>query len=259
MTAIAQTAEITGRHLHYFIRQPWFVLVSLVQPFIWLFLFSQLFRSVTAIPGFGSGGNYLDYLTPGVLVMTALFSCGWSGMAVVEDINRSIIDRLLVTPIHRSAIITGLNLYELVSLVIQAAVIGGVALLLGARFAGGIVGFGVLLLCAMLVGASVAAFSDAIALGQPNRETVIGINTLLTLPLTFLSAAFMPLNLVPDWLRTIAGYNPVNWAVEAGRAALTSPDPDWSLILPRLAGLAVLAIVTTAWATWTFRSYQRSI
>jgi ABC-2 type transport system permease protein len=77
--------------------------------------------------------------------------------------------------------------------------------------------------------------------------------------LTFLSAAFMPLNLAPDWLRTIAAYNPVNWAVEAGRAALVSPDPDWSFILPRLTGLAGLALMTTAWATWTFRTYQRSI
>ncbi len=259
MTAIAQTAEITGRHLRYFIRQPWFVLMSLVQPFIWLFLFSQLFKSVTAIPGFGAGGNYLDYLTPGVVVMTALFSCGWSGMTIVEDIDRSIIDRLLVTPMHRSAIIAGLNIYELVSLAIQVAIIGGLAIVLGATFRGGIVGFVVLTVCAMLVGATVAAFSDAVALMQPQRETVIGISTLLTLPLTFLSAAFMPLTLVPDWLRTLAAYNPVNWAVEAGRSALTSSDPDWSLILPRLAGLAVLAIVTTAWATWTFRSYQRSI
>ena len=94
---------------------------------------------------------------------------------------------------------------------------------------------------------------------MPGRRLGIGINTLLTLPLTFLSAAFMPLNLVPGWLRTIATYNPVNWAVEAGRQALSSPDPDWSFILPRLTGLAVLVIVTTAWATWNFRSYQRSI
>lgn len=259
MSAIAQTTEVTGRHLRFFLRQPWFIGIYLTQPLIWLFLFSQLFKSVTAIPGFAGAGNYIDYLTPGVVVMTALFSCGWSGMTIVEDINRSIIDRLLVTPMHRSAIIAGLNIYELVSLAIQVAIIGGLAMVLGATFPGGIVGFAVLTACAMLVGATVAAFSDAVALMQPQRETVIGISTLLTLPLTFLSASFMPLNLVPEWLRTIATYNPVNWAVEAGRSALVSTNPDWPFIVARLAALAALALVTTAWATWTFRTYQRSI
>ncbi|HEY5520873.1 MAG TPA: ABC transporter permease [Candidatus Limnocylindrales bacterium] len=151
------------------------------------------------------------------------------------------------------------EVYEVVALAIQIAIIGGMAVILGAHFVGGIVGFGVLTVAAMLIGLSVAGVSDALALSLRQRESVIGVNTLLTLPLTFLSAAFMPLNLVPSWIATVAAYNPVNWAVEAGRQALTSDSPDWSLILPRLAGLAVLAVLTTAWATRNFRSYQRSI
>jgi ABC-2 type transport system permease protein len=258
MTALAQTFDITGRHLRFFLRQPWFVLMALIQPVIWLLLFGALFKSVTQIPGFTSAASYLDYLVPGVLVMTALFSCGWSGMSIIEDIDHSVIDRFLTTPIHRSAIIAGLNLYELVALLIQAAIIGGLALLLGAKFEGGILGYGALTLCAMLIGATVAAFSDAMALLLRQRESVIGINTMLTLPLTFLSAAFMPLSLVPDWIATAARFNPVNWAIEAGREALTA-TPDWNLILPRLAGLAALTVLTTAWATRTFRAYQRAI
>jgi ABC-2 type transport system permease protein len=258
MTALAQTAFVTNRHLRWFLRQPWFIGVVLVQPVIWLLLFGALFKSVTEIPGFSTAASYLDYLVPGIVVMTALFACGWSGMSIVEDIDRAIVDRLLATPIHRSAIVTGLNLYELVSLAIQAAIIGGLAWLLGAHFEGGLLGFAALVLCAMLVGAAVAAFSDAIALMAPQRETVIGINTLLTLPLTFLSAAFMPLNLAPDWIATVARFNPVNWAVEAGREALTA-SPDWSFIAPRIAGLAVLALLSTAWASSTFRAYQRSL
>src|SRR5689334_21799495 len=174
--------------------------MALIQPVIWLLLFGALFKSVTQIPGFTSSGSYLDYLVPGVLVMTALFSCGWSGMSIIEDIDRSIVDRLLTTPIHRSAVIAGLNVYELVAQLIQAAIIGGLAFVLGARFEGGILGYAALTLCAMLIGATVAAFSDAMALMLRQRESVIGINTLLTLPLTFLSAAFMPLALVPDWI-----------------------------------------------------------
>jgi len=258
VTVMTQTADIAGRHLRFFLRQPWFVLMAIIQPVIWLLLFGALFKSATLIPGFGASASYLDYLVPGVLVMTALFSCGWSGMSIVEDLERSIIDRFLVTPIHRSAIIAGLNLYELVALGIQAAIIGGLAFVLGARFEGGLLGFGALTLCAMLIGATVASLSDALALMLRQRESVIGINTLLTLPLTFLSAAFIPLALAPDWIQTAARYNPVNWAVEAGREALGA-SPDWSFVLPRIAGLVVLAALSTIWATRTFSAYQRSI
>jgi ABC-2 type transport system permease protein len=258
MTALAQTTHVAGRHLRLFFRQPWFVGISLVQPVIWLLLFGALFKSVIEIPGFSSSASYLDYLVPGVLVMTALFSCGWSGMSIIEDLDRSIMDRLLATPIHRSAIIVGLNAYELVSFGIQAVIIGGLALLLGARFEGGLPGFAALTLCAMLVGAIVASFSDAMALLLRQRESVIGINTLMTLPLTFLSGAFMPLKLAPDWISTVATYNPVNWAVEAGREALAA-SPDWSFVLARMALLLGLTALSTAFATRTFRSYQRSI
>ncbi len=258
MTALAQTRYVADRHLRAFVRQPWYIGMSLVQPVIWLLLFGALFKSVTEIPGFTTTVTYLDYLVPGVLVMTALFGCGWSGMSIIEDLDRSIMDRLLATPVHRSAIIIGLNAYELVSLVIQALIIGGLALLLGARFEGGALGFAVLTLCAMLIGAITASFSDAMALLLRQRESVIGINTLMTLPLTFLSAAFMPLKLAPAWISTVATVNPVNWAVEAGREALAG-SPDWSFVAPRVALLVGLTLLSTAFATRTFRSYQRSI
>jgi ABC-2 type transport system permease protein len=257
-TILAQTAYVAGRHLRSFLRQPWFVVMALIQPVIWLLLFGALFKSVTSIPGFTTSATYLDYLVPGVLVMTALFSCGWSGMSIIEDLDHSIIDRLLATPMHRSAIVAGLNVHQLVSLAIQAAIIGGLAWLLGARFEGGILGFGALTLCAMLVGATISALSDAMALLLRQRESVIGINTVMTMPLTFLSAAFMPLNLVPDWIASVARFNPANWAVEAGREALTA-SPDWAFVVPRIVALLALAIVATAWATRTFRAYQKSI
>ncbi|HEY5627871.1 MAG TPA: ABC transporter permease [Candidatus Limnocylindrales bacterium] len=257
MTAIAQTARISGRHIHAFARQPWFVVMSVVQPAIWLLLFGALFQNVTRIPGFAVA-SYVDYLVPGVVVMTALFWCGWSGMSLIEDIDGAIIDRLLTTPVHRSAIIGGLSVYQLVTLAVQIAIIAFFALLLGARFEGGLAGFGALVACTLLLGAAVSSFSDAMALMLRQRESVIGINTMMTLPLTFLSAAFMPLSLAPDWIQTVARFNPVNWAVEAGRVAMTAA-PDWGFVAPRLLGLAVLAVLATAWATRTFRSYQQSI
>ncbi len=257
MTAIAQSLSMTQRHARALYRQPWFVLVTIVQPVIWLLLFGALFKSVAEIPGFTGAASYLDYLVPGVVLMTALFSSSWSGMGIIEDIDRSIMDRFLVAPIHRSSLIVGRTAYEAISLTIQSLIIGGLAWLLGAHFASGPLGFGVLVVCAILLAFTTASLSDAAALTLRQRESVIGISTLMVLPLTFLSAAFMPLALVPGWIASVARFNPVNWAVEAGREALAA-SPDWSLILPRLGGLLVVAVVAVAIATATFRSYQRS-
>ena len=109
MTAIAHSAYMTQRHTRVLLRQPWFVAITLVQPIIWLLLFGALFRSVTEIPGFTGGGSYLDYLVPGVVIMTALMSSGWSGMGIIEDMDRGLVDRFLASPVHRSSMIVGPN------------------------------------------------------------------------------------------------------------------------------------------------------
>lgn len=258
MTAIAQSMYMTHRHARALVRQPWFLAITLVQPAIWLLLFGALFSGVAELPGFTAGASYLDYIVPGVIVMTALFSSGWSGMGMIEDIDRNLMDRFLAAPLHRSSLIVGRVVYEAISLVIQASIIGGLALLLGAHFESGPVGFVALVLAAVLLAASFASLSNASALVLRQRESVIGLNTLLVLPLTFLSAAFMPLALAPDWIATLASYNPVNWAVEAGREALMA-DADWSIVATRLAALLIVALLSLAMATRAFRSYQRSV
>jgi ABC-2 type transport system permease protein len=144
---------------------------------------------------------------------------------------------------------------------IQILIICGLAFVLGARFEGGIVGLAVLLVASMLLVFTFASLSNAVALSVRQRESVIGINQFMVLPLTFISAAFMPLSLTPDWLQTLAKINPVNWAVEAGREALTAGPgtADWTFISVRLLGLLVIAILCGALATRGFRSYQKSL
>ena len=257
MTAIAQSLYMTQRHTRALLRQPWFVAITLVQPMVWLFLFGNLFRSVTEIPGFTTSASYLDYLVPGVVAMTAFFGGSWSGMGLIDDIERGILDRFLASPTHRSSLIVGRLAQDAVSLVIQAAVIGGIAWLLGAKFESGPIGYAVLVAGAMLLGATIGALSNALALVLRQRESVIGANQFLVLPLTFMSAAFMPLALVPDWIASFATFNPLNWAVEAGREALMAA-PDWSYVALRMIGLAGVALLAGLVATRAFRTYQRS-
>jgi ABC-2 type transport system permease protein len=254
---IRQTTYMTLRHLRELWRQPWFVAVTLVQPVIWLLLFGALFKKVVEIPGF-HGGSYIAFLAPGVIVMSAIFSSGWSGMALIEDINGGVTDRFLTSPVRREALIAGRLIKEAVVVLIQSLIIVGLALLVGASFPGGVGGVAVLLVVAAVIGAIFGALSNGFGLLMRQEEALIGAVQFLLLPLTFLSSAFLQQNLIPRWMQHVADFNPVNWAVIAGRAA-TSSSPDWGVVASRTGFLLALLALGLAFATRAFQSYQRSV
>jgi ABC-2 type transport system permease protein len=238
-------------------RQPAFLGITLVQPVIWLLLFGALFKAVARIPGF-HGGDYIDFLTPGVIVMLAVSSAGWTGMGFIEDINGGVMDRVLATPVWRGALNAGSVIYAVITIVIQTVVIVILALLLGAHFANGAGGMLLLLVVAALLGATFASLSNGIGVLARQRETLIGAVSMVLLPLTFLSSALMQQSLVPGWIRTVAKFNPVNWAVEASRSAAIG-KLDWGLVASRVGLLIALALLAATFATRAFGTYQRSL
>jgi ABC-2 type transport system permease protein len=248
---------MTVRHLRALWRQPAWIAVTLVQPIIWLLLYGALFKRVVEIPGFQSG-SYIEFLTPGVIVMTAFFGAGWSGMPVIEDIQRGVVDRFLISPVRRWALIAGPLMQLAIVIVIQSLIIVGLGLAVGASLPGGVPGVAVLIVCAVLLAACLGAVSNGLALLARREETLIAAVNFIVLPATFLSSTFMQESLVPGWIADIARFNPVNWAVEAGREALGS-DVDWGLVLSRAGYLLALAIACAWFATRAFRAYQRSV
>jgi len=256
VTALRHGWFMMNRHLLNLWRQPIWIAVTLVQPVIWLLLYGALFKSVTRIPGFHSG-SYIQFLTPGIVVMTALFSSGWSGMAVIDDIDKGILDRFLVSPVVRGSLTLGRLLNGTVIIVVQSLIIVLLALMVGARFPNAW-GIAVLIALASLLAAAVGCLSIALALIARREETVIAAVNFFVLPLTFLSTTFMQKDLIPKWMQSAAAVNPVNWAVEAGRSAVL-PGTNWSLVGTRLALLAALCIVCLVLSTRAFRAYQRSV
>jgi ABC-2 type transport system permease protein len=258
MTAIAtHTSLMTGRQLRALARQPAYLVISLIQPVIWLFLFGSLFRKIVELPGFGTA-SYLDYLVPGVVIMSALSTSMWSGMTVLEEIDRGIMDRFLVLPLHRSAIINASVIMQSLMTTVQSLIIVALGWAAGAHYPGGVAGVIVLIAASVLIAVVFSAFSNTVGMLARQRETIIGINTFLLLPLTFLSSAFIVIALMPHWMRNVADGNPVNWALEAGRAAM-SAGPDWIRVLAWGGGLALLAAGVTALSVLTFRAYQKSV
>ena len=257
MKALRHTWQVALRYIRALLRQPAWIGISLVQPVIWLLLFGALFKRTVEIPGFASG-SYIEFLTPGVVVMLAVSTAGWVGMGFIEDINRGTMDRLLVSPIWRGALNLGSVAQSVLSIVIQSVIVVALSLAVGAHFSNGVAGVAVLIAVAGLLGAVFASLSNGVAVLTRQRETLIGIVTMVTLPLTFLSSALMQASLLPGWIQWIARFNPVNWAAQAGRSAASS-DADWSLIATRIGFLTLLLVVSAVFATRAFNAYQRSI
>jgi ABC-2 type transport system permease protein len=257
MTAIAHSYYLMGRLLRQLLRQPWWIALSIVQPIIWLVFYGQLFQKVVTLPGFHAT-SYIDFLTPGIVTMSALFSSGWSGMGMISDLDRGVMDRFLVSPVSRVAIIGGRLMNLVVSNVSQSLILIVLGLILGARYQGGIVGVAVLVVCAALLAIPIAAMSIALALTLRKMESIIGATNFVLLPIMFLSPALMARGLMPHWMQVASHFNPVNWCVEAGRGALLG-QADWPIILLQIGCLALFGALGAMLAARAFRSYQRSV
>jgi ABC-2 type transport system permease protein len=256
-SVVRDTWWMTARRLAVFVRQPWFLVITLIQPVIWLFLFGSLFRKVVELPGFGAP-SYLDYLVPGVIIMNAVSANMWAGMTMLEEIDRGTLNRFLITPVSRSAIINASVVEQAFGTTVQSVIIVLLGLAAGACYPGGPLGLVVLVLAAVLLGTLFGAASNAVGMLARQRETIIGMYTFLLLPLTFLSSAFMARGLMPHWMQVVAGFNPVSWALSASRAALVR-HADWAAVARYGAPLLALAALLVWLSTRTFRAYQESV
>jgi ABC-2 type transport system permease protein len=255
--ALRHTAFITQRLLRNLSRQPLFMIVCIAQPIAVLLLAAELFSRIALLPGF-TWDSYVTFLAPGLIIMGALYAGGWIGIGVIGDIDRGVMDRLLVTPMRRGAMVAGKIVQTTVLVLLQTVILVIVADLRGATFENGVAGYAVLVVAAVLIAAPIGALSTAIALATRKVESLIAGVTIVLLPLTFVATLFMPENLVPRWIREVAPYNPVDWAGRAGRMAV-GPAPDWAAIFTRLGFLALLTVVCVAVAVRAFRTYVRSM
>jgi len=254
--AVRHTLFIAWRLLRNLTRQSWFMVGTVMQPVAFLLLASAVFSKVALLPGFG-WESYVTFLAPGLVIMGALFAAGWNGMGVIGDIDRGVMDRLLVTPMRRGALVAGKLVQMAVLVVVQTAILIVLADLRGADFQNGSAGMLALFGAAVLIATPIGALSTAIALTTRSVESLIAGVSMVLLPLTFLATLFMPEALVPHWIQAVAPYNPVDWAVTAARMGV-GPGPDWGAVFLRFGYLAVLGVICIAVAVRAFRSYVRS-
>jgi ABC-2 type transport system permease protein len=256
MTVLTQTLFLCRRVLRNLLRQPIWIVVMIVQPMFWLLLYSQLFRRITELPGFGTT-SYIDYLTPGIAVMTAFFSGSWAGMGMIEDLDRGVLERFLATPAHRGAIVYGRILESALVATLQAMLILLTGLALGATN-GGVTGWLVILVASFLVGAGFSGLSHGIALRTRQEASMIAVAQFIGLPLLFFSSLLIARDLIPSWMRTLSLLNPVEWAARASRGEAI-PGTSWDEMGTFVALLALFAVASAAFATRSFRAYRRTL
>jgi ABC-2 type transport system permease protein len=257
-TILPDTWYLTGRKLRALMRQPVVLAMGVIQPVIWLFLFGEMFRKIIDIPGFSYQGSYTAYLIPGIVAMNAMSGNMWAGMAMIEEIDRGTLNRFLVTPASRLAIMNASVVEQAVTTTIQTLLIAGLGYAGGAHYPGGAGGIVILVVASIEVGVLWGALSNMTGMLLRAREAIIGVYTFFMLPLMFLSSAFMQPSFLPGWMQAIASRNPLNWEVQIGRSAL-SAAPDWSAIAVRAGGLLALALIAVAISVTTFRNYAKNV
>ena len=235
------------------VRNPFVLVTSLVQPIIFLILFTQVFGAVaTNAINAGAGSiSYETFLVPAIAIQVALAAAVTSGVGLVNDIEEDVFEKVLVMPMNRGAVFAGKSTAEILRIVVQIAIILGLGVLLGAEIAMGVLGAIGIMLIGLLFSIWFLAYSNILAVLTKDQEsTIIGAN-LLQFPLLFLSSAFLPLGSLPRWIQAIAAFNPVTYGVDAARALMLNRDVMtvlevtafsgiWNTLVPAVVVLVVL-------------------
>jgi ABC-2 type transport system permease protein len=239
------------RHIKVSLRTPIWLFINLVQPLVWLALFSRVFERMVDLPGF-TGDSYLQFFAPGVIIMTVLFGSAWTGMNMVQDMDLGILDKMLATPVTRVSIVLGRVFGSVSTLVVQALLIFLIAWIMGVDIAAGFPGVLLTVVIVTLLGLGFAGLSNGLAIVMKRPDPLIAFISFITLPLMFLSSAMMPGDLLPGWIQTAKTFNPVSHAVESVRS-LVIVGYEWDVVLPDLLILAGIATFMVVWATFMFR------
>ncbi len=255
---------LTNRDLRKWYTSPIQLIVSLIQPIVWLGLFGKAlnFGSFISGPGvsqaqqkailtsFFGTPSYFSFLACGMLAFIVLFTSAFSGMSVVFDRRFGFLNKALSTPVARGSIVMAKILQSVGRSLVQAAIILVIAVLLGMEIAHftvqGVAGTFVVI---FLMGMGLSALFTMLALRSADWQTQMAIINLLNLPLLFASNALFPTKIMPMWLQDVAKVNPVSYANDAtrqlllGATGMTSLWVDFAVLIGFAAILSAVGIV----------------
>ncbi|MFB7114373.1 ABC transporter permease [Streptomyces sp. NPDC056190] len=189
-----------------------------VQPALWLLIFGQTFTRIRAIP---TGGiPYIDFMAPGIIAQSAMFIAIFYGIQIIWERDAGVLNKLLVTPTPRSALVTGKAFAAGLKALIQAIVVIVIAALLGVALTWNPLKLLGVAAAVVLGSAFFACLSMTIAGIVLSRDRLMGIGQAITMPLFFGSNALYPIAVMPGWLQAVSKANPLSYQVDALRGLL---------------------------------------
>ncbi|MBE9497958.1 MULTISPECIES: ABC transporter permease [Streptomyces] len=263
--SITDSLVMAKRNLIRMVRIPEVVIFGLIQPIMFVVLFSYVFGGSIKVPGAGTdAGSYREFLMAGIFAQTVTFATAGASAGIAEDMHKGLVDRFRSLPMTRGAVLTGRTLADLVQTALTLVVLAVVAALVGWAPHDGIpealAGFGLLL----LLGYAFTWIGALIGLSVRTPEAATSGGLIWLFPLTFISVAFVPSQNMPAFLQHIAEWNPFSATVVACRELFGNlpagyPVPDaWPMQHPAAASVMWSVVIIAVFRTLAVRKYRSS-
>ncbi|EFL17189.1 integral membrane transporter [Streptomyces sp. C] len=253
---------IARRNLIRMVRIPEVLVFGLIQPVMFVVLFSYVFGGSIAVGGNTSPAAYREFLMAGIFAQTVTFATAGAGAGIADDMHKGLIDRFRSLPMARGAVLTGRTLADLVQTALTVVVLAVVAVIVGWRTHENIgkvlAGFALLL----LLGYAFSWIGALIGLSVRTPEAATSGGLIWLFPLTFISNAFVPSENMPAFLRHIAEWNPFSATVQAARELFGNlpegyPVPEaWPMQHPVIASVLWSLLIIVVFRTLAVRKYR---
>ncbi len=247
MTFLRESFIVFRRQLRMNLRNPTWVVIGLMQPVLYLFLFGPLLEPIAAQFGYS---NSWTFFVPGMLVQLGLFGAFFAGFGLIAEWRDGVVEAERVTPASRTALLMGRLSRDLLQLFAQALVLVGLGYALGMDASAGGAALGVLI--TLLVGGACAAASNALALTTKSEDVMAPVINAVMMPVLLLSGILLPMTLGTEWLQTVSDFMPTRWVVDGVRTSFLGDFGNSAFLWGAVWALGLFAIAMW-WGTHTFR------
>ncbi|WP_236240244.1 ABC transporter permease [Streptomyces sp. CC228A] len=258
--SVADSLVVAHRNLIRMVRIPEVVVFGLIQPIMFVVLFSYVFGGSMTIGGTTDPSVYRNFLMAGIFAQTVTFATAGAGAGIADDMHKGLVDRFRSLPMARGAVLTGRTLADLVQTALTVVVLTVVALLVGWRIEEGVpkaLGAYALLL---LLGYAFSWIGALIGLSVRTPEAATSGGLIWLFPVTFVSIAFVDSAQMTPWLRHVAEWNPFSATVQAARELFGNPGVSqsdaWPMQHPVWASLAWSLLIIVVFRTLAVRKYR---
>jgi len=222
------TLNILWRNMKWRFQNPISILLTIIQPLIWLVLYSAIAgQSMENI----AGGNYTAFLLPGIMVLVTLSCCSSGGYLNFIMKSKGSFYRILIAPVKRSSIVLGQMLEAVLLSFIEIAILFIVSMLLSVRIASGFAGFLLILPLIFLTAFFMTGLTYAISLCLPNEVIYETIMNLIVLSIFFTSTALFPMDSISGVLKIAVMINPFTYLINCLRSLILGTSIDWQNLL----------------------------